>query len=172
MDTVNYKRMDKGLPNVKKVGFVRIRNITDDVYSSGSGIGQARNYEITLLRRLELSPDFLTNCWVSQSYDNAVFHDKVPKLVRSIFNLPDFHVAIRDQNHCVNIAVEHSYKSDGCWRTLFRSISYIINATSHGSNLVLEIKEHCRLHGLKFVSLKTWAETKWTQHQNGFDIFP
>ena len=104
MDTINMKTLRDGRLIIKRIGFVRILNKKCDTSSFGTGIGQARNYEKTLLKELQLNKSYLINGWMSQSYDNAVHHDRVPELTVKLFDLPAFHTAIRDPNHNINIA--------------------------------------------------------------------
>ena len=160
LDTVNMQFMDKGLLCVKKCGFTRVKNIKSDVSSCGTGIGQARNYEHTLQRRIKLPLAVIRAGWMSQSYDGAVHHDGVPELVRELFGLSAFHVAVHDANHSINLGVEHSYKT-GSWKIVTRSASIIINLFRCGSNFSLDVQNESVCHDLNFVSVVSFSATKW-----------
>ena len=166
MDTICIKFMLNGVFVVHRVGFAVITNRTGDERSSGSGRGQALNYEITLLERLNLPMELVRNAMASQSYDNAVFHDHVPQYVRDLYSLPQFHLAIRDTNHNINIAMEKTYASDPNFKIFIRAHQYIINQYSHGSNLLLSGKEISANEGVVWLALALLSITKWTEHQN------
>eukprot|EP01083_Nonionella_stella_P305859 1068646_1 len=128
----------------------------------GTGVGQARNYEITLIKGLTMTNKYIIGNWQSDSYDNACHHDGVPAKVKLHFRLPQWHLAFRDNNHNINIAVEKTYESSPLMLTFIKSMSVIWGFLNHGSNILLLIQNYL---GDTFLSFSKFATTKWTEHQ-------
>ena len=90
-------------------------------------------------------------------------HDNVPQLVSQLFQLPDFHQAIRDMNHNINLGLEHTYNSDEFWFIFIKANNFLLSAYSKGSNILLLISQYL---GSSFKSFANFCITKWAEHQN------